>query len=116
MTSSAHLYMLPLAAVLLVLAMIGAMAWFRAVSSLAARLERLRDALRRGRRLPLTPQQRQERVPSRDFRNKPMTVMRPSTDRDKDVTRPRVGRALTQTGDGLAEQRLRNPGDRIQTF
>jgi hypothetical protein len=58
MSASVHPYMLPLGAALLIVALLGGMAWLRAVTALASRLERLRDALRRGERL----EDRSERV------------------------------------------------------
>lgn len=54
MTSRVHLYMLPLGGLLLVLALIGGLAWTDAVRALADRLQRLRTAVRRGRPLELT--------------------------------------------------------------
>jgi hypothetical protein len=60
MTSPVHLYMLPLSGVLLVLALIGGLAWTEAVRALADRLHRLRTALRRGRRLDLAAGRRPE--------------------------------------------------------
>lgn len=50
MTGSVHLYMLPLGVVLLAVALASGTVWLRAVLSLAVRLQRLRDGLRRGRR------------------------------------------------------------------
>ena len=65
MSGSAHLYMLPLGAVLLVAAGLGGMAWVRGVMSLAHRLQALRDALLGGRRPRHVPARRAVQVPSR---------------------------------------------------
>jgi hypothetical protein len=50
-TASVHLYMFPLGAALLIVAVVGGMVWLRAVTALASRLERLRHAVRRGEHL-----------------------------------------------------------------
>jgi hypothetical protein len=50
MTGSIHLYMLPVGAVLLLVALAGGTVWLRSVLLLAGRLQGLRDKLRHGRR------------------------------------------------------------------
>jgi uncharacterized membrane protein len=68
MTGSVHLYMLPLGAVLLVLAVVGGAVWLRGVRLLAERLERLRDALRHGRRVEKVGERGAAPVPGRAAR------------------------------------------------
>ena len=65
MSGSVHLYMLPVGAGLLVLAAVGGVAWFRAVSALAARLDRLRRVVRRGGRVDVASFGKRASIPGR---------------------------------------------------
>jgi hypothetical protein len=55
MIGAVHLYMLPLAGVLLLLSLAGGIGWLRAINALARRLHRLQWALRRGHRVDGAP-------------------------------------------------------------
>jgi hypothetical protein len=68
MTGSVHLYMLPLGALLVGLAVVGGMVWLRGVMSLADRLEQLQDGLRRGRRIGAVHEHGAATVPGRAAR------------------------------------------------
>jgi hypothetical protein len=68
LTGSVHLYMLPIGAVLLLLAGAGGVVWLRGVMLLAERLQRLRDALRRGRRLDQVSEHGPPALPGRAAR------------------------------------------------